>query len=88
MTKLKAVFWDSPELRDEKALIDFLKHRKGTLDYQHTVTRLLEYGRVVDTLKFVPIAEITAMLPELKLHFQTRRKWNRMIEVYGSPAGK
>ncbi|MCK4445814.1 MAG: hypothetical protein KAW56_01895 [Candidatus Marinimicrobia bacterium] len=45
--------------------------------------RFLEFGRVVDTLEFFNIEDISSNLPKLKLSDYSRNKWNRMIEFYG-----
>jgi hypothetical protein len=45
--------------------------------------RFLEYGRVVDTLKYFTINEIAENIPKLKLTSYTLEKWKRMIELYG-----
>ncbi|NOZ64451.1 MAG: hypothetical protein GXO71_05920 [Caldiserica bacterium] len=79
---LKAVFWDYPE---------FLKRRGGKKLQRGkeiwvsiwTMQRFLEYGRVVDTLRFFSIEENAENLGKLKLSPYTRRKWERMINVYG-----
>ena len=47
------------------------------------MSRFLEYGRVVDTLKYFTINEIEENLPEQKLSNYTLIKWKRMIEIYG-----
>jgi len=46
------------------------------------MSRFLEYGRVVDTLRYFTINEIKETLPDLKLTQYIRLKWNRIIDVY------
>ena len=48
------------------------------------LSRFLEYGRVIDTFKFFNISEISSEINKLRLRDFTRKKWIRMIEVYGS----
>jgi hypothetical protein len=55
---------------------------------KNLLVRFLEYARVVDTLKFFAMEEIAGQLSELKLRPYTRKKWKRMVEVYGTSSGK
>jgi hypothetical protein len=48
------------------------------------MTRFLEHGRVVDTLKYFTINEIKENLPNLKLNEYSLLKWKRIIEIYGN----
>jgi len=85
---LKAVFWDYPELTDAADLkrhIDEAREaiEKGTYDWM--LSRMLERGRVVDVRKFFDLNEIRSALPRLRLTPLARKKWKRMIEVYGRP---
>jgi len=82
---LKAVFWDYPELTEEKAVRAYVEEacrsvERGALDW--VLTRLLERGRVVDVRKFFDWAEIRSALPHLRLTPFARNKWARMLEVY------
>ncbi len=85
---LKAAFWDYPQFTDEAMLRSYLVERKNTSFYFWLMVRFLEYARVVDTLKFFAIEEIAGQLSELKLRPYTRKKWKRMVEVYGTSSGK
>ena len=82
MNYLKAVFWDYPQFTDEESLKKYLNEEKSSL-YTWIMYRFLEYGRVVDTLKYFNIKEIAEFLPKLKLSNYTITKWKRMIELYG-----
>jgi prevent-host-death family protein len=82
---LKAVFWDYPNLTEERALKAFLAEAKANpekaqLDW--AMTRLLERGRVIDVKKLFDWSEIRAVLTRLRLSPWARAKWNRMLEVY------
>ena len=86
--KLKAVFWDYPDLADEKRLTIFLKHRRDTNDQwalEWALSRFLERGRAVDAMKYFGLDEIRAMLPKLRLSPYARKKWTRILEVYEHP---
>jgi hypothetical protein len=85
MNYLKAAFWDYPQFTEEKTLLTYLQERKDTSLYFWLMGRFLEYARIVDTLKFFAIDEIAAQLPHLKLRPYTRKKWTRMVEIYGTP---
>jgi len=88
MNYLKAAFWDYPQFTEEATLRSCLQERKDTSLYFWLMIRFLEYARVVDTLKFFAIDEIAGQLPKLKLRTYTRKKWIRMVEIYGTPSGK
>jgi hypothetical protein len=82
---LKAVFWDYPELTEEKAVRAYVEEacrspERSALDW--VLTRFLERGRVVDVRKFFGWAEIRSALPHLRLTPFARNKWARMLEVY------
>jgi hypothetical protein len=83
MNYLKAVFWDYPQFSDEETLKNYLKQQLDKSQYLWIISRFLEHGRVVDTLKFFTINEIKENLPKLKLSNYTLVKWKRMIELYG-----
>ncbi len=80
--KLQAVFWDYPKFTDKKYLENILNSSKETDIRLWIMTRFLEHGRVVDTLHFFSIDEISRHLPKLKLTDYSRKKWTRLIEVY------
>jgi hypothetical protein len=88
MNYLKAAFWDYPQFTEEETIRSFLEERKGSTLYFWLMCRFLEYARVVDTFKFFTITDIAGQLPRLKLRPYTRKKWIRLIEIYGSPSGK
>jgi prevent-host-death family protein len=82
---LKAVFWDYPELTEEKGVREYVEVARrspdhGALDW--VLTRFLERGRVVDARKYFDWAEIRSALPHLRLTPYARKKWARMLDVY------
>jgi len=82
---LHGVFWDYPQYTSEDTVVQTLERSQGQGDtglYRWMMVRFLEYGRVVDTLRFFSIGEITEHLPELRVRPYTRKKWQRLIEVY------
>ena len=82
---LKAVFWDYPELIEEKAVREYAEDARRSPDREAldwVLTRFLERGRVVDVRKFFDWAEIRSALPHLRLTPFARNKWARMLEVY------
>ncbi|MDD8026161.1 MAG: type II toxin-antitoxin system prevent-host-death family antitoxin [Acidobacteriota bacterium] len=82
---LKAVFWDYPNLTEERALKAFLAEAKANPEKEQldwAMTRLLERGRVIDVKKLFNWSEIRAALTRLRLSPWARAKWNRMLEVY------
>jgi len=83
MDYLKAVFWDNPQFAEEESLRNHLKQKHGESLYMWIMSRFLEHGRVVDTLKYFTINEIAENIPKLKLSSYTLKKWKRMIELYG-----
>lgn len=82
MNFLRAVFWDYPQFCSEKNLKRKLKNSRGTDIYLWIMRRFLEYGRVIDTLKYFSLEEINNYLAELKISSYTQKKWRRVIEVY------
>lgn len=80
---LKAVFWDYPEFTDEGNLKRCINENKRKGVYLWILKRFLEYGRIVDTLYLFNIDEISERLTKLKLTPYSKKKWRRMIEVYG-----
>jgi prevent-host-death family protein len=82
---LKAVFWDYPELTEEKAVREYAEDARRSPDREAldwVLTRFLERGRVVDVRKFFDWAEIRSALPHLRLTPFARKKWTRMLDVY------
>lgn len=89
MERLKAVFWDYPELTDPGALDQFLEEHGNDRDMQYWVLRrFLEYGRVVDVFQHFSVDTIAAHLGQIRLQPAAQKKWKRMIEVYGETSGK
>ena len=84
MNYLKAVFWDYPQFTEEESLRNCLKQTQGKSFRIWLMTRFLEHGRVVDTLKYFTINEIKENLPNLKLNEYSLLKWKRIIEIYGN----
>ena len=84
---LKAVFWDYPNLTDPEKInkaIAEARQRNEEKTFFWIMARFLEYGRVKDTAKFFRIQEIQDNLPFLKLSKRAKRRWQRLIEVYGN----
>ena len=82
---LKAVFWDYPELTEEKAVREYAENARRSPDREAldwVLTRFLERGRVVDVRKLFDWAEIRSALPHLRLTPFARKKWTRMLDVY------
>ena len=82
---LKAVFWDYPELTEEKAVRKFTEDARRSPDREAldwVLTRVLERGRVVDVRKFFDWTEIRSALPHLRLTPFARKKWVRMLDIY------
>jgi len=89
MNHLEAVFWDYPQLKNEKNLQNFIKkNKKSKKIYAWVLKRFLENARVVDTLEYFSIQEIADILPEIRLSSYTKKKWKRIIEVYGKTQRK
>jgi len=88
MNALRSAFWDYPDLADEGRLRQVLENCRATGDhemYLWIMRRFLEYGRVVDTLKFFSIEEVISNLDKLRLTEYSARKWKRLGEVYRAP---
>ena len=83
MNYYKAVFWDYPRFNNAKAIRRFINENYNNNIFLWMMYRFLEFGRVVDTLEFFTIEDISNNLPKIKLSDYSRNKWNRMIEVYG-----
>lgn len=85
MNYLKGVFWEYPQFAKEEYLLQTLKRARSQRDielYRWIMRKFVEYGRVVDTLRFFSIDEIAEQLTELRLSPYIRKKWQRLIEVY------
>lgn len=82
---LKAVFWDYPELIEEKAVREYVEDARRSPDREAldwVLTRFLERGRIVDVRKYFDWVEIRSALPHLRLTSFARKKWIRMLDVY------
>lgn len=83
MNHLEAVFWDYPQLKNEKNLKNFIrKNKKSKKVYTWLLRRFMEHARVVDTLEYFSLQEIADILPEIRLTPYSSKKWKRIIEVY------
>jgi hypothetical protein len=79
---LKRVFWDYDEFQDENKLLKFLKENKNNESvYLWIMSRFLEYGRVVDTLKIFSLEEIEKNIDKLKISGRSKKKWKRILEL-------
>lgn len=80
----KAAFWDLPELSGEGPLREALA--SGDARFRAFVMeRMLERGRAVDALRIFGLMEIGRELDGLRLSPAARARWNRFLEVYGTP---
>ena len=87
MNYLKGVFWEYPQFGKEEYVLQTLEKARKQTDlklYRWMMRKFLEYGRAVDTLRFFPIDEIAEHLRELRLSPYTRKKWQRLVEVYSA----
>ena len=83
---LKAVFWDYPELCDRKALEKRLEEARSKNDrktLQWIMARFLERGRFKDTASLFRPEEIRGHLDLLKISQRAKKRWKRLLEVYG-----
>jgi hypothetical protein len=84
---LKAVFWDYPELSDPDALARVLKEARRENDSQKLrwlMGRFLERGRIKDTALYFRPKEIRANLGSMRISQRARKRWERLLEVYGN----
>ncbi len=81
---LNAVFWDYPKLRNEKQLKNFIENNRNNDTFYWILSRFLKNARAIDTLKYFNINEIENNLKKLKLDDYTKKKWERLIQVYGN----
>lgn len=82
MNYLNAVFWDYPRFTDKQYLKKFLRENKKKDIYFWVMQRFVEHGRVVDAMDYFKIKEISTNINRLKLSTYSRKKWERLIEVY------
>jgi hypothetical protein len=83
---LKAVFWDNPEFCDSDALRGALGRATVEGDkrtYLWIMSRFLERARVRDVAMFFRPGEIRSHLASVRLSARARRRWERLMEVYG-----
>ena len=85
---LKAIFWDYPQFTDRVQLAAFLKNKPSVKVRRWILYRFLEHGRVVDTFNYFNLDEIKANLSLLKITPYARKKWKRLIEIYGRSDGE
>jgi hypothetical protein len=84
MNTLKAVFWDYPALASPPELKAFIEdNKRQPRVFRWLLRRFLEDGRAVDALSYFGLQEIASHLPNLKLSSYSRRKWQRIIKIYG-----
>ena len=83
---LKAVFWDYPHLCNPKGVEEVLNEAKLQNDNATIgwiMARFLERGRVKDTASFFRPKEVKKGLKSLKISSRARKRWERLLEVYG-----
>jgi len=83
---LKAVFWDYPHLCDPKSIEKALNEARLQNDdatVYWIMTRFLERGRFRDTALFFRPKEVRENLKSLKISSRARKRWERLLEVYG-----
>ena len=85
MNYLKAVFWDYPQFTDSHFLLKTLNDEKNTGTRDWILTRFLEHGRAVDTLRYFSLTELKKKIDVVKISTYSYKKWKRLIEVYGKP---
>lgn len=89
MNTLKAVFWDYPALASPPGLSSFMdQHKAQPRVYRWLLRRFLEHGRAVDALSYFSVREISEALPGLRLSPYARKKWRRIVQVYGHAQGR
>jgi len=82
----KAVFWDYPGLDTADKIRGVLQDAKDKDQRERIhwiMSRFLERGRVRDTALFFGLQEIKETLNALKLSSRARKRWKRLLEVYG-----
>lgn len=83
---LKAVFWDYPSLCDPDNIKISLENAHKNNNNQAVywiMSRFLERGRVKDTAQFFRLKEIKHGLDHVKISERARKRWERLLEVYG-----
>ena len=85
MNYLNAVFWDYPRFTDPENLHSFIKKNRDSSNvYIWILGRFLEHARVVDTFQYFTLSEISSHFHKLRLTAYTKKKWTRILEVYGN----
>jgi len=80
---LKRVFWDYDEFQDENKLLQFLKENKHNESvYLWIMSRFLEYGRVVDTIKIFSLEEIKENIDKVKISERSKKKRNFLFFLF------
>lgn len=83
---LKAAFWDYPDLCDYEGVRNMLEKARDENDIRTVhwiMSRLLERGRIIDTAFFLRPKELKKELAHIKLSPRARKRWERLLEVYG-----
>lgn len=91
MKNLQAVFWDYPQWTDARALslrVETLRREGNAREHRWFLVRFLEHARVRDALQYFRIEEIEELLPTLRLRPATRKKWERLVEIYGARSAR
>lgn len=63
--------------------MDFLERNRDNDVYRWVLARFLEHGRVVDAFRFFTAGEIASEMDRIRISSYARKKWTRMLEVYG-----
>ena len=83
---LKAVFWDYPQLCNPEVIrktLNEARQRNDNKTVYWIMARFLERGRIKDTAVFFRPKEIKGSLKSLKISSRARKRWERLLEVYG-----
>jgi hypothetical protein len=83
---LKAVFWDYPNLCNNEGIRNILEKAREEKDIRTVhwiMSRFLERGRIRDTALFFTPADIKKELAHIKISPRVRKRWERLLEVYG-----
>jgi hypothetical protein len=86
MNYLQAVFWDYPAFTNPEHIRQNLQESGNLTTRRWILQRFLEHARVVDTLDMFSLESIARELPFLRIQPYTRKKWSRILEVYGHNA--
>ncbi len=83
MNYLQAVFWDYPAFTRPERIRQCLQESGNSTTRRWLLQRFLEHARVVDTLEMFSLDAISHEFPSLQLQPYARKKWARILEVYG-----